>query len=241
MRGFCLPAALVATIAGARALPAQGLPRFAAGQLACVVYQVRVTTAVTTELQAIRRTEEVQRDGRLVVRGTAADSGIALEAWWDSLTLSRRADGTTLAPDASGVIGGRYRGLLRPDGRFVRSEAPWAPDDVAEVSDLSLALDDLFPADSGVTVRRLGDSAGVRRFRVTSARTVDSAATAGRPFGVLESQTGDGLLAWDASGLLSWDRRVRAETRVKETPRRSFRSLADQRIVLRRVGSCPAS
>ena len=202
---------------------------------------MRVITNVTTDLQGNHRVEEVRRDGRLVVRGTAVDSGIAIEAWWDSLSLSRRAGTGTLTPDAAGVIGGRYRGLLRPDGRFVRSDAPWIPDDVAEVSDLSVALDDLFPADSGVAVRALDDSAGARRYRVQSHRSVDSAATGDRPFAVYESETSVGTLAWGNVGLLTWDRRVQAETRVKESPRRSFRSVADQRIELRRVGTCSAS
>lgn len=220
---------------------AQGLPRFDATQFTCTRFGVRVTTNVTTDLQGTQRVEAVRREGRLVVRGTAVDSGIAIEAWWDSLTLSRRAGTETVTPDAAGVIGGRYRGILRSDGRFIRSEAPWIPDDVAEVSDLSVALDDLFPSDSGVTVRALDDSAGVRRYRVQSYRSVDSAATGDRPFAVYESETSVGTLAWGSAGLLSWDRHVQAETRVKESPRRSFRSLADQRIELRRMGSCPGS
>lgn len=238
VRGFCLLAALVATTAHPGALGAQALPRYDARQLACVLFDVAARTKVTTELQGRRKVEEVRRDGRLEVRGTPADAGIAIEAWWDTLTLSRRADGATLAPDAAGILGGRYRGLLRPDGRFARSAAPWVPDEVAEVSDLSVALDDLFPADSGVTVRPLADSAGVRRYRVTSSRVVDSAATADRPFAVSESQSSDGIVAWGAAGLLSWDRQVHAETRVQETPQRVFRSVADQRIVMRRVGVC---
>ena len=234
---FSLLLGLVAT-SGALPLGAQGLPRYDAAQLACVVFGVRVTTTVTTDMQGAHRVEEVRRDGRLVVRGTAVDSGIALEAWWDSLALSRRTGDQTLTPDAAGVLGGRYRGLLRPDGRFVRTDSPWVPDEVAEVSDLSVALDDLFPVDSGVTVHRLGDSAGVERFRVQSSRSVDSAATDDRPFAVYESETSDGVVLWGAVGLIGWDRRVQAETRVKESPQRAFRSVADQRIVLRRVGNC---
>ncbi|HET7042608.1 MAG TPA: hypothetical protein VFI13_11335, partial [Gemmatimonadales bacterium] len=168
-------------------------------------------------------------------------SGVAIEAWWDSLTLSRRAAGELLTPDAGGVIGGRYRGLLRPDGRFVRTDAPWIPDDVAEVSDLSVALDDLFPADSGVTILRLADSAGVARYRIRSGQVVNAPAAGDRPFDAVESQTSDGVAAWGAAGLLSWDRTVHAETRVRETAQRTFRSVANQRIELRRVGVCAGS
>ena len=237
---YSLLVGLVAT-SGALPLAAQGLPRYEAAQLACAVFGVRVTTTVTTDMQGTHRVEEVRRDGRLVVHGTAVDSGVAIEAWWDSLALTRRAGGETLTPDAAGILGGRYRGLLRPDGRFVRTDAPWVPDEVAEVSDLSVALDDLFPADSGVTVRRLGDSARVQRYRVQSYRSVDSAATDDRPFAVYESETSDGVVAWGGDGLLAWDRRVQAETRVKESPQRTFRSVADQRIELRRVRGCGGS
>lgn len=237
MGRYCLVAACVATVTGPGAIAAQ-LPRYTAAQFACVSFDVRVHTSVTTELQGTRRMEEVRRDGRLSVQGTPVDSGIAIEAWWDSLSLSRRAEGEALAPDAGGMIGGRYRGLLRPDGRFVRTAAPWIPDEVAEVSDLSVALDDLFPSDSGAAVRRLGDSAHTQRFRVRSARAVDSALTAALPFAVHESESSDGVVAWGAAGLLSWDRTVRAETRVRESASRSFRSVADQRITVRRVGRC---
>src|ERR1041385_6061641 len=89
--GVCLLPALIATFLTPGALGAQGLPHFDATQLACTLFGVRVTTNVTTDLQGTQRVEAVRREGRLVVRGTAVDSGIAIEAWWDSLTLSRRA------------------------------------------------------------------------------------------------------------------------------------------------------
>lgn len=199
---------------------------------------MRVSTTVTTEMQGRRRVEELRRDGRLMVRGTPSDSGILIEAWWDSLTLSRRADGSTLAPDASGMLGGRYRGLLAPDGRFTRSVAPWVPDDVAEVSDLSLALDDLFPDFSVGTMRAVTDSAHIRRWHLTSSKETDAPATAERPFAVHESETSDGVVAWGPGGLTSWVRQVTAETRVAETARRAFRSELGQKIELRRIGVC---
>lgn len=206
--------------------------------MACVTYQVTVRTNVTTEMQGRRRVEELRRAGRLVVRGTTADSGIAIEAWWDTLTLSRRADGVTIAPDAEGVFGGRYRGLLHPDGRFERSAAPWVPDEVAEVSDLTVALDDLWPNLTAGTIRRISDSARVRRYRIVASKELDAPATDARPFAVHESESSDGVLAWGREGLLSWVRTVTAETRVAEAPRRAFRSGVVQRIELRRLGGC---
>ncbi|MBW8772269.1 MAG: hypothetical protein JF590_03085 [Gemmatimonadetes bacterium] len=109
---------------------------------------------------------------------------------------------------------------------------------MAEVSDLSLALDDLFPDLSGSTLRALTDSAHVRRWRLTGRKETDAPATAERPFDVHESETSDGVLAWGREGLLSWVRQVTAETRVAETARRAFRSQLTQDIGLRRVGTC---
>jgi len=230
--GVCCLFALPATAARAQA------PRYEAAQFSCAIFEVRVSTTVTTEMQGRRRVEVLRRDGRLLVRGTPSDSGILIEAWWDSLTLSRRADGTTLAPDPSGMLGGRYRGLLTPDGHFTRSAAPWVPDDVAEVSDLTLALDDLFPDFGASTLRAVTDSAHTRRWRLTADKETDAPATDERPFAVHESETSDGVVAWGTGGLLSWSRQVTAETRVAETARRAFRSELGQKIELRRVGSC---
>ena len=231
--GYCVLCSFIATTAA----EAQA-PRYEAAQLACAIFGVRVSTTVTTEMQGRRRTEELRRDGRLMVRGTPSDSGILIEAWWDSLTLSRRADGATLVLDASGLLGGRYRGVLTPEGRFTRTVAPWIPDEVAEVSDLALALDDLFPDFSVGTLRAVTDSAHVRRWRLTGTKETDAPATAERPFDVHESETSDGVVAWGGEGLLSWVREVAAETRVAETARRAFRSQLGQRIEVRRVGNC---
>lgn len=232
--GYCAALTLLATGA-----TAQGMPRFAASQLTCAVFTVSVRTRVTTDLQGHRQVEQVRRDGRLVVQGTPVDSGTAIEAWWDSLALWRQAGTQRLTPDASGILGGRYRGILHPDGRFTRTEAPWVPDEVAEVSDLSVALDDLFPTDSGATVRDLGAKRGIHRFRIERSRDLSAPADSARPFDVIEKEDGTGEGTWSAEGLLTWTRTVNAETRVRETPRRSFRSVALQQIDLRRVGGCP--
>lgn len=238
-QGYCFVFLLIATVDGSHALRAQA-PRYDAAQFGCAIFDVRVSTSVTTEMQGQRRIEELRREGRLVVQGTAGDSGIMIEAWWDSLTLSRRADNRILAPDASGMLGSRYRGVLSPVGRFTRQAAPWVPDEVAEVSDLTLALDDLFPNFATSSVRAVSDSAHVHRWRVSSSKEADAPATTERPFAVHESESSDGVLAWGREGLLSWVRQVSAETRVAEAPRRAFRSQLAQRIELRRVGACPS-
>jgi hypothetical protein len=215
-------------------------PSYVPAQLACVQFEVRVATSVTTDLQGRRQVEELRREGRLSVRGTAADGGIAIEAWWDSLVLWRRAEGRMVRPDADGILGGRYRGVLSASGHFTRSSAPWIPDEMAEVSDLSVALDDFFPDFSAGTVRRLGRTRAGERFRLFYSKEVEGPVTSERPFAVHESESSDGIAVWDREGLVSWDRKVTAETRVAETPRRNFRSTVVQGIELRRVGKCTA-
>lgn len=237
IQGYCALAALLATAVLSGPLAAQ-VPAYTPVQLACVRFDIRVTTHVTTDLQGRRRVEELRREGRLTLRGTAAEGGIAIEAWWDSLTLWRRADGRTLRPDAEGILGGRYRGVLSLSGRFTRSAAPWVPDDVAEVSDLSVALDDLFPDFAAGTVRKLSGSGGRERFRLLASKEVDGPVTAERPFAVHESESSDGIAVWGREGLISWTRQITAETRVVETPRRTFTSRAVQAVEVRRVGNC---
>jgi hypothetical protein len=235
--GICLALALFCAAAPLRLCVAQA-PTYTAAHLTCATFEVRVRTNVTTELQGRRRVEEIRRDGILRVTGREAEGGIAIEAWWDSLQLSRRAEGRTLTPDADGILGGRYTGLLGLEGGFRRNEAPWVPDEIAEVSDLTVALDDLFPVFAPGTVRQLADSAGRKRFRLSTSRQLDAPADSTRGFAVAESETSDGFVVWGTEGVLRWDRTVTAETRVRETPRRSFRSVIVQRITVTRLGSC---
>lgn len=250
------PGAILALALVCAAVPlsrsAAQAPRYTAPQLACVAYEVRVHTAVNTELQGRPRTESLRRTGTLMVRGTALDSAVAVEAWWDSLRLWRRSEDQTLEPDAEGVLGGRYRGRLEADGRFFRTAEPWIPDDVAEVSDLTTALDDLFPLLppsvlkrgervtnlAGDQFVRLADSSGRARYRITSSSSTSHPADSARSFAIEESESSDGILVWGSNGLLRWDRTVVAETRVTEDPRRAFRSRVEQRIEVRRTGDC---
>jgi hypothetical protein len=238
--GISLALALCCAAAPLRLCVAQA-PTYTASQLACASFEVRVRTNVTTELQGRRRVEEIHRDGILRVRGRDASGAIAIEAWWDSLRLSRRADGRTLTPDADGILGGRYIGLLGGDGEFRRVEAPWVPDEIAEVSDLTVALDDLFPVFNPVATRQLADSAGRKRYRLVHSAQIDAPADSARGFAVTESEASEGTVVWGSDGLLRSDRTVTAETRVRETPRRSFRSVIVQRITLQRLVNCVGS
>lgn len=235
--GSSLALALFCAAAPLRLCAAQA-PAYTATQLACATFDVRVTTNVTTDLQGRRRLEEIRRNGTLRVTARDTAGAIAIDAWWDSLQLTRRADGHTLAPEPDAILGGRYTGFLGAEGGFRRVEAPWVPDELAEVSDLSVALDDLFPVFAPGTFRALADSAGRKRYRLSTSRQVDAPADSTRPFAVAESETSDGVVVWGNEGVLGWDRTITAETRVRETAQRSFRSVIVQRVTLRRLGGC---
>jgi hypothetical protein len=232
---LALGASLLCACATVRLCDAQ---TYTAAQLACATFEVQVRTDVTTELQGRRRVEEIRRDGILLVTARDTAGAIGIEAWWDSLRLSRRADGRTLTPETDGILGGRYTGFLGAEGGYRRTEAPWIPDEITEVSDLTMALDDLFPVFAPGTVRHLADSAGRKRYRLSTSRQVDSPADSTRGFAVAESESSNGVVVWGDEGVLRWDRTITAETRVRETPRRSFRSVIVQRITLRRRGNC---
>jgi hypothetical protein len=91
------------------------------------------------------REETIARDARLEVRVTADGDTLRLEAWFDSLMVFREGPEGRITPDASGLIGGRYRGTLTPDGRYHSTARPFVPDELAEVTDLGEALHDLLP------------------------------------------------------------------------------------------------
>ena len=74
-----------------------------------------------------RRRETLTRDGLWRVRGRPAPAGISVEAWYDSLALSRESPEGELAPDTDGLLGGRYRGTLSPAGRYTADARPFVP------------------------------------------------------------------------------------------------------------------
>jgi hypothetical protein len=113
----------------------------------------------------------VERDGVWSFRARDTTGGTALEAWYDSLALRRRSAGQDVTADTDGLIGGRYRGLLTPNGGYSEQARPFVPDEVAEVADVSTAASDLLPPlpsralapgeswnDSTLTISRLPDT-----------------------------------------------------------------------------------
>ena len=255
---------VLTAIAGVAARPPgpERVPRYAPPQLECARFRERSRSNLETYVGGRARTETFGLDGQLRFRATPgrADS-LHLEAWFDTLSIWRRAPEGALEPETDAVLGGRYRGVLSADGRYRADARPFIPDEVAEVADLSRALDDLLPrlpprvlavgatwADgAGLEIRRLGDSSGVDsvyRFRLTLQRETREGALQGDsvPLRLRQSTREDGTFTWHASrGLLRRERHITVETYVPVEPRvrRPVRSRVEQNVTLERLaGGC---
>jgi hypothetical protein len=181
---------------------------------------------------------------------------LSVEAWLDSLTITRRSAETSISPDTDGLLGGRYRGRLSPTGRYTADVHPFVPDEVAEVAGMATALDDFFPplplqdlrvgegwADSlGLSITRLPDSlsSGVvlHRFDVRK-RDKSHTAVSVRDTMELEQESNEvGQFVWHPlRGLLRRQRSIVVETTVppSRSVRQAVRSRVEQRLTLIRM------
>ncbi|MGH7591563.1 MAG: hypothetical protein ACREL2_08995 [Gemmatimonadales bacterium] len=223
--------------------------------LACAAFHQSVNGTVRTELNGQVRIEQAGRDGRLLVDAAAADSGLHLSVWWDSLNVWRDADGGRIAPSTEGLLGGRYVGTLGARGGWREEQVPFIPDDVAAIADLTGVPDDLFPRlpprllavgrtwndGAELSITRLADSTGgghIWQRYALSRKTMhreerDIGAPA--PAKIEDGETETGRLTWSSrSGPERWERSIVAETRIVADPKRAFRSRLEQRIVLQR-------
>lgn len=250
-------AALVCLVMGGGA--AAQAPRYDARQLSCARFVERADADIQGETGGRTLTETGGRYGRWVVRGVpAGDSGVRIEAWFDSLTIWRRSAGAARSPDTDGIIGGRYRGMLSAGGVYTASATPFVPDQVAEFANLHDAFADLLPPlppallqpgavwrDGGTTIERLGDSAGaegpIQRYHLERTATrrdvsLDGSDTLRIP--VRQSTVEEGEFAWErVRGLLTRSRTVTVETDVPAgaAVRVPVRSRVVQRLTLVRL------
>lgn len=240
--------------------------RYTPDQLSCVSLRERSRAVLEAETGLRRRRESLARDGLWRLRGSPLPAGIAIEAWYDSLAVSRTSPEGVLEPDTDGLLGGRYRGTLSPAGRYTAASRPFVPDEVAEVSDLGAAMDDLLPPlpssalavgtawrdGSGLQLTRLPDSlAGgrpVHRLALHSRSEVSRATVRGDTTAIAARQVTveEGQVDWDgAAGLLRRTRHIVVETSVPAGGplRAPLRSRLEQDAVLERVaprrGACP--
>jgi hypothetical protein len=231
-------------------------PRYTAASLDCSRWAETSRSEIQTSTSGQIGKAIVSREGVLMVRATDTTGGVSVEGWYDSLSLRRRAVEDELTPDTDGLIGGRYRGLLRPRGAYVPAAKPFVPDEVAEVAELAGEFEDLFPAlpprslapgaswgDSALQIRRLADTAiggrPLRRFALTSRRvrreTVPQGDTV--PVPIRQTISEQGEFSWDSVGLHRRTRTILVETTIPPNPRipHAVRSHVEQQVELVRL------
>lgn len=235
--------------------------RYAAAQLDCARFLESAESNILS--QSGRRTRE-QTSGRRGVwqfRAHSSNQDLELEGWLDSLAVWRRSAETTIRPDTDGLLGGRYKGTLSPQGAYSSRARPFVPDEVKEVAGMGTALDDFFPLvpprslrprqawrAAGVTIRRLPDSAlsGVPlyRFELEARRSAAKAILEGDtlPLKVRQVSQERGRFVWHpVLGLLRRERRILVETNIPagRSVRQPVRSKIEQRITVVRDLSAP--
>ncbi len=234
-------------------------PRYSASQLECSAFAESSRSEIRTESGGRVRQAKAGRDGIWHFRSRDTAAGVAIEGWYDSLAVWQRSEGSAVAPDTDGLIGGRYRGLLGRAGRYRPADRPFVPDEVSEVVDAAAALDDLFPplpprallpgqrwSDStGTEITRLPDSLAGRRLQRYALRIHQvSRETTPRgdtvPIAVRQTSVEEGEVTWDpAAGLVRRARGITVETDIPigGRVRQAVRSRVSQRTTLIRLAA----
>jgi hypothetical protein len=232
--------------------------RYRAAQLECARFHEVIAGKVQTETAGRRRVETLGRDGIWTLRATDDGGEIALEGWYDTLSVWRAAADGKLTGDTDGLIGGRYRVRLTPIGGMAVVSRPFIPDELREVTDLSRALEDLLPplpspglepgetwSDSaGLEIRRLPDSAAAEgpivRLQVHDRHLAMQAPLQGDTASVELRQTTEesGQIDWAPGvGLLRRQREIVVETAIppRGPVRQPVRSRLEQHISITRM------
>jgi hypothetical protein len=232
--------------------------RYTPAQLECATFDERSRGRLFAQTGTRQRHETLARDGVLRLRARPGPTGIALEAWYDSLALSRDSPEGRLQPDTDGLLGGRYRGTLTPAGQYAAEARPFIPDEVAEIAELGGVLDDLLPPlpprpltvgerwtdSAGLELRRLPDSTAggqtVRRLALRSRAEAERATVRGDTTAIAARQVTveDGQVDWDPkAGLLRRVRHIVVETSVPAAGpvRQPLRTRLEQDVRLTRT------
>jgi hypothetical protein len=235
---------------------------YVAPQLHCSRFAETSRSEIETETARGSVQATAERTGIWSFRARDSSNGIALEGWYDSLALRRRAADAEVSADTDGLIGGRYRGLLRPSGAYVEIARPFLPDEIAEIADLSGAARDLFPPlpplalDPGgswkqgdLDLSRLPDTvvAGrpLLRFHLEARTEVREAIPRGdtTPIPIRQVTTERGDIFWSpTSGLVRRTRDITIEATIPSGGRirQPVRSRVVQHVELTRLPSRPA-
>jgi hypothetical protein len=249
----------------AAALPAglsaqtEAAPVYRAAQLDCALFAETSRTEITTSTPRASGEGAAERAALWQLRARDSAGVVALEGWYDSLAIRRHTPAGDLVPDTDGLIGGRYRGRLDSVGHYEPSARPYIPDGVAEVADLSGALDDLLPPlpaiplsagktwrSSGLAITRLADTLvdgrTLRRFAVAIHRRASEATPRGDtvPVSLAQTSTEEGTILWDPGlGLIARERKIEVSTSIPAGGRirAPVRSRIVQHVTLSRLPS----
>jgi hypothetical protein len=230
-------AALATTLA---LLLIQSAPaRYTIQSLGCAAFLEQVRTQIRSHTGSVVREERAGRDGILVIHAVRADSGLSVEAWYDSLTVWREGPEGRIAPETDGLVGGRWRGWLSDDGRYRGDATPFIPDDISEIAELSGVMEDFLPRLPG---RTLG--AG-ERYAWTRHSASDTTAQPRDTVAVPVRREIDekGELTWDRTfGPARWERTLVLTVRVNPggAIRRGMRSAITEEIQVTRLERPPA-
>jgi hypothetical protein len=238
-------------------------PAYSAAQLHCARFAETSRSEIETETARGSVKASADRDGVWTFRARDSSGGVALEAWYDSLSLRRRTAESEVTADTDGLIGGRYRGLLTPLGGYLEIARPFVPDEVAEIADLSGVARDLFPplpprplgrgeswTGRGLELSRLPDTVvagrALLRFRLQSEGETREAVPRGDtvPIPIRQTTVEQGDIFWSpATGLIRRTRDITVETTVPTGGRirQPVRSRVIQHVELTRLpaSSCP--
>jgi len=227
-------------------------PRYDTGTIGCARFAESVRGAVRTSYGQARGADSVGRDGLLAVRARPDRLGLEVEAWYDSLVVFRRTEEGRDTPRTGGILGGRYRGILDPDGTYTLAATPFVPAALRDVFDFSRALLHFFPPlprgplapgaewsdGAGLTMWREADSAAaggpVQRYRWTRREAWDEGLSVGDSTVVVRREDAErGALAWGgAEGPLAWASTV---TSSAVLPQGAGRSEVTQEVRVRRL------
>jgi len=231
-------------------------------QLDCARYRQEVRSVIELEGGRRRSRETTGRDGILSLQATPRDSGLGLEAWFDTLAVWREGEGERLEPDTDGVIGGRFLGVLSRQGAYTEVDRPFVPDEVAQVADVGDALAELLPPlpgkalalgaswedDFGTVITRIQDGRSdgrpVQRYRLNRRSATEESRLLPDSTQVRanrqESETG--IFAWSNElGMVRWEREISITVDVPAggLVRRPFRTRITQVVTIGRVaGGC---
>lgn len=213
-------------------------PRYSAEMLECAAFREEVRSDIRSEAGTAFRQEAAVRDGLLIVRAARSDSGILITAWYDSLTVWRQGPEGRTAPDAEGMLGGRWEGMLSAEGRYSGRDVPFIPDEVAEITDLRGLLGDFFPslAPGTLKVASARDSRYEWNIKARADTTGTVSDTIDLPMRRESEETG--TLTWDLRlGPVEWERTITVNGNITAAGpiRRNIRSVVTQRIRVTRL------